>query len=34
MDIEALCRDAPGAAHRVHMNNAGAGLPGRGHAWT
>ncbi|RKN38024.1 aminotransferase class V-fold PLP-dependent enzyme [Streptomyces hoynatensis] len=26
MDIEALRRDTPGCAHRVHLNNAGAGL--------
>jgi selenocysteine lyase/cysteine desulfurase len=29
MDIEALRRDTPGVAHRVHMNNAGAGLLSR-----
>ncbi len=29
MDIEALRRDTPGVAHRVHLNNAGAGLLSR-----
>ena len=29
MDIEALRRDTPGCAHRVHLNNAGAGLLSR-----
>jgi hypothetical protein len=25
MDIEALRRDTPGTANRIHLNNAGAG---------
>lgn len=29
MDIEALRADTPGCAHRVHLNNAGAGLLSR-----
>ncbi|MFF5978759.1 aminotransferase class V-fold PLP-dependent enzyme [Streptomyces olindensis] len=29
MDIEALRRDTPGTAHRIHLNNAGAGLLSR-----
>jgi selenocysteine lyase/cysteine desulfurase len=29
MDIEALRRDTPGCAHRVHLNNAGAALMSR-----
>ncbi|MBZ3902015.1 MULTISPECIES: aminotransferase class V-fold PLP-dependent enzyme [Streptomyces] len=29
LDIEALRRDTPGTAHRVHLNNAGAGLLSR-----
>ncbi|GHC34104.1 aminotransferase class V-fold PLP-dependent enzyme [Streptomyces cinnamoneus] len=29
MDIAALRRDTPGCAHRVHLNNAGAGLVSR-----
>lgn len=29
MDIEAIRRDTPGVAHRVHLNNAGAGLLSR-----
>ncbi|MFF1814842.1 aminotransferase class V-fold PLP-dependent enzyme [Streptomyces sp. NPDC058251] len=29
MDIDALRKDTPGTAHRVHLNNAGAGLLSR-----
>src|ERR1700722_2763420 len=29
MDIEALRRDTPGTANRIHLNNAGAGLLSR-----
>ncbi|WP_055712044.1 aminotransferase class V-fold PLP-dependent enzyme [Streptomyces torulosus] len=29
MDVDALRRDTPGTAHRIHLNNAGAGLLSR-----